>query len=101
MMMMSLAPAVLWPTNSIQFVVVGSRRNSRVFNDLIDDSTKSDFRSFWDDFEIFKIILKLGDLVCDLVFENVHENQISNNLKSCFQIATKHLISSVKTREIP
>jgi hypothetical protein len=25
----------------------------RVFNDLIDDFTKSDFKSFWDDFEIF------------------------------------------------
>jgi hypothetical protein len=29
---------------------------TRVFNDLIDDFTKSDFKSFWDDFEIFKII---------------------------------------------
>jgi hypothetical protein len=28
----------------------------RVFNDLIDDFTKSDFKLFWDDFEIFKII---------------------------------------------
>jgi hypothetical protein len=35
----------------------------RVFNDLIDDFTKSDFKSFWDDFEIFKIILKYGDLI--------------------------------------
>jgi hypothetical protein len=35
----------------------------RVFNDLIDEFTKSDFKSFWDDFEIFKIILKYGDLI--------------------------------------
>jgi hypothetical protein len=35
----------------------------RVFNDLIDDFTKSDYKSFWDDFEIFKIILKYGDLI--------------------------------------
>jgi hypothetical protein len=35
----------------------------RVFNDLIDDFTKSDFKSFWDDFEIFKITLKNGDLI--------------------------------------
>jgi hypothetical protein len=35
----------------------------RVFNDLIDDFTKSDFKSFWDNFEIFKIILKYGDLI--------------------------------------
>jgi hypothetical protein len=35
----------------------------RVFNDLIDDFTKSDFKSFCDDFEIFKIILKYGDLI--------------------------------------
>jgi hypothetical protein len=34
----------------------------RVFNDLIDDFTKSDFKSFLDDFEIFKITLKYGDL---------------------------------------
>jgi hypothetical protein len=33
------------------------------FNDLIDDFTKSDFKSFWDDFEIFKIPLKYGDLI--------------------------------------
>jgi lysyl-tRNA synthetase class I len=36
---------------------------SRVFNDFIDDFTKSDFKLFWDDFEIFKIILKYGDLI--------------------------------------
>jgi hypothetical protein len=36
---------------------------ARVFNDLIDDFTKSDFKSFWDDFEIFKITLKYGDLI--------------------------------------
>jgi hypothetical protein len=36
---------------------------NRVFNDLIDDFTKSDFKSFWDDFEIFKITLKYGDLI--------------------------------------
>jgi hypothetical protein len=35
----------------------------RAFNDLIDDFTKSDFKSFWDDFEIFKIMLKFGDLI--------------------------------------
>jgi hypothetical protein len=35
----------------------------RVFNDLIDYFTKSDFKSFWDDFEIFKIILKYEDLI--------------------------------------
>jgi hypothetical protein len=34
-----------------------------VFNDLIDDFTKSDFKSFWDDFEIFEIALKYGDLI--------------------------------------
>jgi hypothetical protein len=36
---------------------------ARVFNDLIDDFTKSDFKSFLDDFEIFKITLKYGDLI--------------------------------------
>jgi hypothetical protein len=35
----------------------------RVLKDLIDDFTKSDFKSFWDDFEIFKIVLKYGDLI--------------------------------------
>jgi hypothetical protein len=35
----------------------------RVFNDLIDVLTKSDFKSFWDNFEIFKIILKYEDLI--------------------------------------
>jgi hypothetical protein len=35
----------------------------RVFNDLIDDFTKLDFKSFWDDFEIFKITLKYMDLI--------------------------------------
>jgi hypothetical protein len=35
----------------------------RVFNDFIDDFTKSDFKSFLEDFEIFKIILKYGDLI--------------------------------------
>jgi hypothetical protein len=34
------------------------RRLTRVFNDLIDDFTKSDFKLLCDDFEIFKIILK-------------------------------------------
>jgi hypothetical protein len=36
---------------------------TRVFNDLIDDFTKSDFKSFWDDFVIFKIGLKYGDFI--------------------------------------
>jgi hypothetical protein len=36
---------------------------TRVFNDLIEDFTKSDLKSFWNDFEIFKIILKYGDLI--------------------------------------
>jgi hypothetical protein len=36
---------------------------TRVFNDLIDDFTKSDFKSFGDDFDIFTIILKYGDLI--------------------------------------
>jgi hypothetical protein len=31
----------------------------RVFNDF----TKSDFKSFWDNSEIFKIILKYGDFI--------------------------------------
>jgi hypothetical protein len=35
----------------------------RVFNDLIDDFTKSDFKSIWDDFEMFKITLTFGDLI--------------------------------------
>jgi hypothetical protein len=35
----------------------------RVFNDLIDAFTKSNFKSFWDDFVIFKIRLKYGDLI--------------------------------------
>jgi hypothetical protein len=35
----------------------------RVFNNLIDGVTKSDFKSLWDNFEIFKIILKCGDLI--------------------------------------
>jgi hypothetical protein len=38
-------------------------RESRVFNDLIDDFTKSDFKSFLEDFEIFKITLKNDDLI--------------------------------------
>jgi hypothetical protein len=42
---------------------------SRVFNDLIDDFTKSDFKSFWDDFEIFEILWKYGDLICDLILK--------------------------------
>jgi hypothetical protein len=29
------------------------------------------------------------------------ENQISNILKSCFQIATKYLINSIKTSKMP
>jgi hypothetical protein len=37
--------------------------NVRVFNDLINDFTKSHFKSFWDDFDIFKITLKYGDLI--------------------------------------
>jgi hypothetical protein len=41
----------------------------RVFNDLIDDFTKSDFKSFLEDFEIFKITLKYGDLIWDLIFK--------------------------------
>jgi hypothetical protein len=35
----------------------------RVFKNLIDVVTKSDFKSLWDNFEIFKIILKCGDLI--------------------------------------
>jgi hypothetical protein len=35
----------------------------RVFNDLIDDFTKSDFKSFLDNFEIFQITLKYSDLI--------------------------------------
>jgi hypothetical protein len=35
----------------------------RLFNDLMDDFTKSDFKSFWDDFETFKVILKHGDMI--------------------------------------
>jgi hypothetical protein len=42
---------------------------SSVFNDLIDDFTKSDFKLIWDNFEIFKIILKYGDLICNLIFK--------------------------------
>jgi hypothetical protein len=36
---------------------------------LIDAFTKSDFKSFWDDFVIFKILLKYGDFICDLIFK--------------------------------
>jgi hypothetical protein len=43
--------------------VAAPAHTARVFNDLIDDFTKSDFKSFWDDFEIFKITLKYGDLI--------------------------------------
>jgi hypothetical protein len=32
---------------------ISTQHVCRVFNDLIDDFTKSDFKSFWDDFEIF------------------------------------------------
>jgi hypothetical protein len=46
--------------NSVAFVRIVSVRFCRwtssvcrVFNDLIDDFTKSDFKSFWDDFKIF------------------------------------------------
>jgi hypothetical protein len=39
----------------------------RVFNDLIDDFTKSDLKYFWDDFKIFKITLKYGDLNFNLI----------------------------------
>jgi hypothetical protein len=45
------------------FVICSGELKCRVFNDLIDDFTKSDFKSFWDDFVIFKIILKYGDLI--------------------------------------
>jgi hypothetical protein len=38
-------------------------QSSRVFNNLIDDFTKSDFKSFLDDFDIFKITLKYGNLI--------------------------------------
>jgi hypothetical protein len=34
-------------------------------------------------------------------FQYVHENQISNHLKSYFHLATKHLINSIKTSKIP
>jgi hypothetical protein len=47
---------------SWQEAVVSAKHN-RVFKDLIDDFTKSDFKSFWDDFEIFKNMLKFGDLI--------------------------------------
>jgi hypothetical protein len=43
--------------NSVQF------QSLRVFNDLIDDFTKSDFKSFLDDFAIFEITLKKVDLI--------------------------------------
>jgi hypothetical protein len=45
------------------------RTTARVFNDLIDDFFKSDFKSFWDDLEIFKITLKYGDLIGDLILK--------------------------------
>jgi hypothetical protein len=41
----------------------------RVFTDLIDDFTKSDFKSFWDNFEIFKITSKFGNLIYDLILK--------------------------------
>jgi hypothetical protein len=49
-------PKPLW-TRAVQNLM------PRVFNDLIDDFTKSDFKSFWDNFEISKIVLKYGDLI--------------------------------------
>jgi hypothetical protein len=58
---------------------------TRVFNDLIDAFTKSDFKSIWDDFEIFKIILKYGDLISDLIFK------MSMKIKS--QIIYSHIFS--------
>jgi hypothetical protein len=43
--------------------------------------------------------MKYGDLRFDM--NNIHENQVSNYLKSSFQIATKYLkINSIKTRHI-
>jgi hypothetical protein len=48
---------------SDQLSIKSAGVRGKVFNDLIDDFTKSDFKSFWDDFEIFKIILKSGDLI--------------------------------------
>jgi hypothetical protein len=39
-------------TLSVHYIIV--LHYQPPFNDLIDDFTKSDFKSFWDDFEIFK-----------------------------------------------
>jgi hypothetical protein len=35
---------------------------------------------------------------CDAPGKNVHENQISDHLKSYFQKAAKHLINSMKNK---
>jgi hypothetical protein len=70
-------------------------------NDLIDDFTKSDFKLFWEDFEIFLNHIEIWGFDLRFDFQNVHENQISNNLKSYFHIATKHLKNSFKTNKIP
>jgi hypothetical protein len=52
---------VFWQPFTVVEMV--GRVTVRVFNDLIDDFTKSDFKSFLEDFEIFKITLKNEDLI--------------------------------------
>jgi hypothetical protein len=42
---------------------LGHLRRDRVFKDLMGDFTKSDLKSFWDNFEILKITLKCGNLI--------------------------------------
>jgi hypothetical protein len=45
---------------------------ARVFNDFIEVFTKSDFKSFLDDFDIFEITLKDGDLIGDWILRMEH-----------------------------
>jgi hypothetical protein len=49
---------------------------ARVFNDLICNFTKSDFKSFSEDFMRLKINLKNGDLIGDLILRKYYKIKI-------------------------
>jgi hypothetical protein len=62
-MRQKVAYEVTFQLSNVLLLVRKRLMNTRVFNDLIDDFTKWEFKSFWDDFAIFKIISKYGDLI--------------------------------------
>jgi hypothetical protein len=49
---------------------------ARVFNDLICNFTKSDFKSFSEDFMRLKINFKNGDLIGDLILRKYYKIKI-------------------------